>query len=891
MENKEEVVKVKQILGVALNGDNLVFDDGYTRKVTEEEKSYFVNRNPKAVKLSDGSYEIIRFFDYHRHSEYSLLDGCIRVSDMIKKTKYIGAITDHGNMYCALKWFKGMKKAGKIAVIGEEFYCETFDGDKKGNHLILLAKNNVGYKNLCKLSSMAFKNIYYKPHISYEMLKKYSEGLVCTSACLAGELSQIIMNETGALSEKEINEKLDKCVEAFKSIFGDDYYIEIQNHHIDKEKIVNPMLVSLAKKHNVKVVAATDSHYTNKEDHEIHDVVLCISTGKTIDDETRMKFDGDGYHIYSEDEVEERFSDYPEAIDNTLEIAEKCQYVEIETGKHYLPDFPIPEGFKDDAEYLRYIAQKGFTERFESKFKVLETDDEETKQKKNEQKHKYWSRWKYEMSVIENMGFSGYFLVVWDFLKFCRDNKIPIGAGRGCVNAGTLIYTDRGLVPIEDIKIGDNVYTHDGTLKTVLKTFKYPVFKGEKLNHILCFGGDSFGNAYTDNHKIYALKKESVSSCDDMSVFVPDWIEAKSLNVGDYVVSLFDAENKDFNNSLDTFVSGKYLYKRITEIKYEETDFVYDISVKDNHSYLTSNFIAHNSGAGSLVLYCLHITDFDPIKYDLLFERFLNPDRISLPDIDSDISKRKRDMVIEYVTNKYGPEHVSHIITFGTLAAKYAIKDVARVYNITPSEANAITKTIPTKPGITIGEALGESPEFASIIKKNQLYEKVVKIAQKIEGLPRQTGVHACGICIGQKTIDEYCPTARVKDDEGEYFITTQFEGPEAEDVGLVKFDFLGLRTLDAEDVTLELIKKGNPDFNMSPDDIPINDIESYLMLKEGNTDGVFQFESDGMTSLVKQMFSDVQPTDNEEKGEEYFERLTAAVALYRPGPEFYTGI
>ena len=469
MDNKEEVIKVKQILDVELKDNNLVFSDGYTRKATDREKSCFKNHHPKAVKLSDGSYDIIRFFDYHRHSEYSLLDGCIRVSDMIKKTKYIGAITDHGNMYCALKWFKGMKKAGKIAVIGEEFYCETLDGEKKGNHLILLAKNNVGYKNLCRLSSIAFKNIYRKPHISYEMLKKYSEGIVCTSACLAGELSKLIMNEDGTLSKKEIDEKLDECVDAFKSIFGDDYYIEIQNHHIDKEKIVNPKLVSLAKKHNVKVVAATDSHYTNKDDHEIHDVVLCVSTGKTIDDETRMKFDGDGYHLYSEDEVDERFADYPEAVDNTLEIMEKCQYVEIETGKHYLPDFPIPDGFKDDTEYLRYIAQKGFTERFESKFKVLETDDEETKQKKNEQKHKYWNRWKYEMSVIENMGFSGYFLVVWDFLKFCRDNSIPVGAGRG-------------------------------------------------------------------------------------------------------------------------------------------------------------------SGAGSLVLYCLHITDFDPIKYDLLFERFLNPDRISLPD-------------------------------------------------------------------------------------------------------------------------------------------------------------------------------------------------------------------------------------------------------------------
>lgn len=633
METKEEVVKVEKILDVELRGTNLIFSDGYSRSAEGKETSYFKNHHPKAVKLSDGTYDIIRFFDYHRHSEYSLLDGCIRISDMIKKTKYIGAVTDHGNMYCALKWFKGMKKAGKIAVIGEEFYCETIDGDKKGNHLILLAKNNTGYKNLCKLSSMAFKNIYRKPHISYEMLKKYSEGLVCTSACLAGELSRIIMNEENMLSEKEIDEKLDKCVEALKSIFGDDYYIEIQNHHIDKEKLVNPRLVSLAKKHNVKVVAATDSHYTEEEDHEIHEVVLCVSTGKTMDDESRMKFDGDGYHLYSEDEADKRFADIPEAVDNTLEIMEKCQYVEIETGKHYLPDFPLPDGFKNDMEYLKSVAKKGFEECFRSKFEILETDNEETKRKKTEEKQKYWDRWKYEMSVIENMGFSGYFLVVWDFLKFCRDNNIPVGAGRGCVNAGTLIYTDRGLIPIEDIKIGDSVYTHDGTLKPVLKTFKYPVNKNEELYHIRCFYGDSFGNSYTGNHKIFAVKKENLINCEDFSNIVPEWIEAKALRIGDYVISIKGIDKRFIaDREPDCFISGKFIFKRIVDIQSEKADYVYDISVKDNHSYLTSNFVAHNSGAGSLVLYCLHITDFDPIKYDLLFERFLNPDRISLPD-------------------------------------------------------------------------------------------------------------------------------------------------------------------------------------------------------------------------------------------------------------------
>lgn len=469
MENTENL-KVEAVVNVKLDGNDLFFSDGSTRKIKEEEKSYFNGRRPKVVRLSDGSHELVRFFDYHRHSEYSLLDGCIRVSDMVKHTKYIGAVTDHGNMYCALKWYQEMKKAGKIPVIGEEFYCETIDGEKEGCHLILLAKNTEGYKNLCKLSSLAYKNIYYKPHISYEMLKEHSGGLVCTSACLGGELSRVIMNKNSKFGNiEEVEKRLDRCVDFFKSVFKDDYYIEIQNHHIKEELVVNPRLIALAKRHNVKVVAATDSHYTNKEDHEIHEVLLCIGTKTTIDNPNRMTFEGDGYHLYSDEDMDERFEKYPEAIDNTLEIMEKCQYVEIETGKHYLPDFPIPEGFKDDTDYLKYVAKKGFEERFKDEFKVFENDTEEVKKAKMDKEKEYRDRWDYEMSVIEKMGFSGYFLVVWDFLKFCRDNNIPIGAGRG-------------------------------------------------------------------------------------------------------------------------------------------------------------------SGAGSLVLYCLHITDFDPIKYDLLFERFLNPDRISLPD-------------------------------------------------------------------------------------------------------------------------------------------------------------------------------------------------------------------------------------------------------------------
>lgn len=716
-----------EILDVTIQNDMLLFSDGYTRIADAEEINWFKKHNPKGIKttvkdvktgVSEVRYMIQRFFDYHRHSEYSLLDGCIKISDMIKYTDFAGAITDHGNMYAYLKFYEGMKKAGKLPVIGEEFYCETIDGDKNKNHLILLAKNNEGLKNLMWLSSSAFDNFYGKPHISYQMLKNHSKGLICTSACLGGEIPRIICNES--ITEEERDEKLKNVISFFKDIFKDDFYLEIQNHSIEDEKKVNPKLLDLSKKFGIKIVAATDAHYTLKEDEKVHDVVLCISTKKILDDPKRMRFEGTGYHLHNYNEVDELFKDIPDAIDNTLEIMEKCQYVDIKTGVHYLPDYPLPEGFKNNLEYLKYIAKKGFYERFKDKFEVLDTDSEEVKQKKTLKKQEYWDRWKYEMSVIENMGFSGYFLVVWDFLKFCRDNNIPVGAGRG-------------------------------------------------------------------------------------------------------------------------------------------------------------------SGAGSLVLYCLYITDFDPIKYDLLFERFLNPSRISLPDIDSDISDSKRELVIDYVNKKYGQDHVSHIITFGTLAAKSALRDVGKVLGLEVSERTMLQKAVPNKPKITLNAALKESSELRDLLK-NEKYKQVFDIATKIEGLPRQTGIHACGIIISKEPITSYCPLASIKDENGEKVLTTQLEGPACESVGLVKFDFLGLRTLDVVDNAISIIKKRHKDFDYTPSTIPIDDVSVYAGLKKGETMGVFQFESDGMISLLKQMFSDASPEDTD-KGDEYFERLIAAVALYRPGP------
>lgn len=717
-----------EFFDVYLDGNTLVFSNGETKVATEEEKGYFKRRKRlKATKIcvdkENQIYEwkIIRWADLHRHTGYSLLDGCISVKDMVKHTEFAGAVTDHGNMFCSLTYYNEMKKANKMPIIGQEFYCETIDGNKRLHHIILLAKNYEGYQNLAKLSSMAFHNIYYKPHISYEMLKEHANGLICTSACIGGELPKLLLAE----SEDPIiaYKKAENVVEWFKNVFGDDYYIEIQRHGLRNEEQVNGRLIQIAHKYGVKVICTTDAHYVKKDDAEAHEILLCIGTQKTLADESRLRFEGTGYHLYTADEIEELFSDIPEglrALDNTLEIMEKCGAFEIKTGEYIMPPFPIPAAFKDEYSYLKKLSKDGFKERFEKSFTVQENDSPDIVGYKNKKKKEYWSRLKYELSVIEQMGFAGYFLIVWDFIKFARDNDIPIGPGRG-------------------------------------------------------------------------------------------------------------------------------------------------------------------SGAGSLVMYCLHITDIDPIKYGLLFERFLNPDRISMPDVDSDISDRKRELVINYVTQKYGAECVSRIITFGTLAAKSAVRDVAKVLGFTPSEAAKLTKAIPEEPKMTIEKAL-KSAGFKAIIDSNPDYQKIIEIAQKIEGLPRNTGTHACGVIIAPSAVSNYIPQAVVVDDNGVATVSTQYTMENCENMGLLKMDFLGLRTLDVIDSTLMQINNRNGT-QMTKDDIPVNDPKVYKFLQTGHTSGVFQFESPGMTTLLKSMFADVRVRDAVEKGNEYFERLIAAVSLYRPGP------
>lgn len=720
-----------RLLNVVLKGDTLVFYDKdnslYTVLASEEEKSFFKKRKIlKAIINNDSeefSYKIIRVAQIHQHSDYSFLDGAVSVKNMAKKLEACGAITDHGNMCGALSFYKEMHNQGKLPLIGQEFYCEDIDGNMSANHLVLIAKNNNGYKNLMKLSSMSYDNFYKKPHISYKMLEQYKEGLICTSACIAGELSRSILRYRDDKTE-ENKLKVKKIINFFKNTFGEDFYIEIQKHGIEGEEFVNKMLIGLSKRYSIKYICTTDSHYLNKEDREVQELLLCINTKKTFADPDRFKFNGDGYHVHTSDEMEDLFADCIEGLDNTLEIAEKCTELTIETGKYYLPKFPIKPPFADEHSYLEHLVKNGFIERYKPLLGEVDTDTLGERKRKNGLKKKYWERAKYELSVIKQMGFSGYFLIVWDFLNYCLNNNIPIGPGRG-------------------------------------------------------------------------------------------------------------------------------------------------------------------SGAGSIVLYCLHVTDVDPMQYNLLFERFLNPDRISMPDIDSDISQEDRKLVIDYVKEVYGVERVSQIVAFGTLAAKLALEYTLKIVGLySASEARAITSYIPSTHGITLEAALKESKDLRNWANKNKDTCKLMKIAMSAEGLNRNISVHACGVVIGQDVISEMCPTMSVFDRiTGEKTTVTQYEGPECEEIGCLKMDFLGLRTLDVIEHSIRQINKAVSNLNISQYNIPIDDPKVYSFLEKGFTDGVFQFESAGMTNLLKQMFADVSDSDTKEKGKEYFERMIAAVSLYRPGP------
>lgn len=635
------------------------------------------------------------FVHLHNHSEYSLLDGMLRISENHKPSRFLRglaergikamALTDHGNLYGALDFYDSARAAGLKPIVGCEAYItegKYTDKDKsRTGHLTLLAKNHQGYLNLMQLNSLAWVDgFYYHPRIDKELLAKYSDGLIALSGCLKGFLSQYALN--GSF------EQVCAIAREYADIMGPgNYYIELMDHGIREEQQALPILKEAAKKLGLPVVATNDCHYEKKEDWEAHDVNLCISTGKTLDDPHRMKMTTHELYFKSPEEMYELFAHTPESLTATLEIAEKCN---LEFPKHgfILPNFDIPPQYPNSAEYFKALCREGLNKKMHGNVPP-----------------EYIKQLEYEFDVIIKMGFDCYFLIVQDFIHWARQNGIPIGPGRG-------------------------------------------------------------------------------------------------------------------------------------------------------------------SGAGSIVAYSLDITRVDPIKSKLLFERFLNPDRISMPDLDIDMSDTGRERVIDYVRHKYGADKVAQIITFGTMKAKLAVRDVARVMGISVSETNRVAKMIPNDPKITLDAALENIQELKNEVANNPTSKRLFDMARKIEGLKRHTGIHAAGVLITKEAVSHYVPLARGARDA----ITTQFEGEPCSNLGLLKMDFLGLRTLTVIDNAEKLIRqRHNPDFDIN--EIPLDDKKTYDLLCACQTLGIFQLESGGMRDLIKKL----QPTQ--------FGDVSALVALYRPGP------
>ena len=629
------------------------------------------------------------FVHLHIHSEFSLLDGANRIKDLPVRAKELGmnaiALTDHGVMYGVIDFYKACKKEGIKPIIGCEVYVaprSRFDKepniDNKYNHLILLAKNNEGYKNLSKLVSIGFVDgYYYKPRIDLEVLEKYHEGLICLSGCLAGSLNQALLNGN--------NEKAEEIALWHKKVFGEDYYIEVQNNGLQEQVLANQKLIQLAKKLDIPLAATNDAHYLKREDAYNHEVLLCIQTGKRMSDSDRMRFETDELYVKSPEEMSEYFSNFPDAIENTVKIAEKCN-VEFEFGHTILPNYNVPPEFETHYDYFKKLCDDGIKNRY---------GDNPSKE--------ILERAEYELSIIKKMGYVDYFLIVWDFIHYAKTHDIPVGPGRG-------------------------------------------------------------------------------------------------------------------------------------------------------------------SGAGSIIAYAIEITDIDPIKYGLLFERFLNPERISMPDFDVDFCYEHRQDVIDYVSRKYGHDHVSQIITFGTMSARMVIRDVARVLDFPYSEADKLAKMIPNELHITIKKALEQNKELNDLYENDGNIKNLLDIAMGLEGMPRQASTHACGIVITKDPVDTYVPLY-VRDNQ----ISTQYIMTTLEELGLLKMDFLGLRTLTVIKDTIDLVKQNRGiDVEFDKD---MADLKVYKLWQEGKTCGIFQFESQGMTNFMKELKPDC------------LEDLIAGVSLYRPGP------
>lgn len=632
------------------------------------------------------------YVSLHLHTEYSLLDGAIRIKELVGKAQEFKmpalAMTDHGNLFGAVEFYRHVTKAGIKPIIGCEVYVAPGSHKDRGNtdneegsfHLILLAKDNSGYKNLVSLVTKAYLDgFYYKPRIDMDLLEQYSGGLIGLSACLKGEIPSYL--------QKGLIDRAREKALAYKHILGpENFYLEIQANGLPEQIAVNRQLIDLGKELHIGVVATNDCHYLKKEDAKAHEVLLCIQTGKTLKDVNHMKFSSEEFYFKSPAEMKEAFKDIPEAIENTIRIAEKCN-VEFSLGHSLLPQYKA-EGGEDPNVFLSNLAKTGLEKKFG-----------------NNPPQIYSERLKTELAVIRKMDYASYFLIVWDFIKHARSKGIPVGPGRG-------------------------------------------------------------------------------------------------------------------------------------------------------------------SAAGSLVSCCLDITELDPIKYGLLFERFLNPDRISMPDIDVDFCQDRRGEVISYVAEKYGKDHVAQIITFGTMAAKAAIRDVGRAMDMPYAEVDKIAKLVPNTLKITIDEAIKAEPQLKELYVSNPAVSELLDIAMRLEGLNRHASTHAAGVVISPVPLTEYTPLYKNPSDES---IATQFDMGSIEKIGLLKFDFLGLKTLTVIEKTLEYIKQGGRELLLK--DIPLEDKKTYELLISGHTTGVFQLESSGMRDILVRM----QPNK--------FEDLIALIALYRPGP------
>lgn len=632
----------------------------------------------------------MNFAHLHVHTEYSLLDGSNKIKEYVSRVKELGmnsaAITDHGVMYGVIDFYRAAKAAGIKPILGCEVYVapnsrfdrEISGGEDRYYHLVLLAENNTGYANLMKIVSKGFvEGYYYKPRVDKEVLREYHEGIIALSACLAGEVQRYI---TKGLYE----EAKEKALE-YQEIFGKgNYFLELQDHGIAEQAVVNQRLVQMSEELGIELVATNDVHYTYAEDEKPHDILLCIQTGKKLEDENRMRYEGGQYYVKSPDEMAQLFPYALEALENTQKIADRCE-VEIEFGVTKLPKFDVPDGLTS-WEYLNKLCFEGLERNYG-------TPTQELKERLN-----------YELNTIKNMGYVDYFLIVWDFIKYARDHGIAVGPGRG-------------------------------------------------------------------------------------------------------------------------------------------------------------------SAAGSIVSYCLGITNIDPIRYQLLFERFLNPERVTMPDIDVDFCFERRPEVIDYVVRKYGKDRVVQIVTFGTLAARGVIRDVGRVMDLPYAFVDTIAKMIPQELNITIDKALKMNPELKKVYDSDEQVKYLIDMSKRLEGLPRHSSMHAAGVVISQKSVDEYVPLSRASDGS----IVTQFTMTTLEELGLLKMDFLGLRTLTVIQNAVQMARLKNPDFDI--DKIDYNDQNVLDYIGTGKTDGIFQLESAGMKGFMKEL----KPHNLED--------IIAGISLYRPGP------